>query len=117
MNQIQHSHSKRVTQCMFSPIGLSLFFNQSSVRLTQDHKGLSKACSGDDCKVTFLFTFMDCLETRFPIPSSFLPFGDVSQVHPFTRRSAKCIIFLPNITGSAAHVRIPTMVYIETADM
>ncbi|KAG5619516.1 hypothetical protein H5410_004734 [Solanum commersonii] len=34
-NQMQRSHSKRGTQCMFSPI---------------DQKGLSKACNGDKCK-------------------------------------------------------------------
>ncbi|KAG5631020.1 hypothetical protein H5410_002737, partial [Solanum commersonii] len=47
---IQHSHSKRGTQCMFSPIGLPLFSNRSSVWLTQDHKGLSKVCNGTECK-------------------------------------------------------------------
>uniref|UniRef100_A0A0V0GL24 Putative ovule protein n=1 Tax=Solanum chacoense TaxID=4108 RepID=A0A0V0GL24_SOLCH len=49
-NQMQCSHSKRGTQCMFSPIGLPLFSNQLSIRLTQDQKGLSKACNGDECK-------------------------------------------------------------------
>ncbi|KAG5632748.1 hypothetical protein H5410_004465, partial [Solanum commersonii] len=49
-NQMQHSHSKRGTQYMFSPIGLPLFFVRSSVQLTQDQKGFSKACNGDDCK-------------------------------------------------------------------
>ncbi|KAG5620377.1 hypothetical protein H5410_005595, partial [Solanum commersonii] len=34
-NQMQRSHSKRVTQCMFSPI---------------DQKGISKACNGAECK-------------------------------------------------------------------
>ncbi|KAG5631842.1 hypothetical protein H5410_003559, partial [Solanum commersonii] len=34
-NQIQRSHSKKGTQCMFSPI---------------DQKGLSKTCNGAECK-------------------------------------------------------------------
>ncbi|KAG5576896.1 hypothetical protein H5410_057030 [Solanum commersonii] len=29
---------------------LPLFFNRSSVRLTQDQKGPSKACNGDECQ-------------------------------------------------------------------
>ncbi|KAG5615039.1 hypothetical protein H5410_014863 [Solanum commersonii] len=37
---------KRGTQCMFSPIGLPLFSNRLSIRLTQDQKDLSKACNG-----------------------------------------------------------------------
>ncbi|KAG5630958.1 hypothetical protein H5410_002675, partial [Solanum commersonii] len=46
-----NTHTKKKgTQCMFSPICLPLFYNRSSVRLTQDHKGLSKACSGGECK-------------------------------------------------------------------
>ncbi|KAG5581489.1 hypothetical protein H5410_052116, partial [Solanum commersonii] len=49
-NQIQRSHSKRGTQCMLSPIGLPLFSNRLSIRLTQDQKGLSKACNGAECK-------------------------------------------------------------------
>ncbi|KAG5631848.1 hypothetical protein H5410_003565 [Solanum commersonii] len=49
-NQMQHSHSKRGTQYMFSPIGLPLFSNRLSIRLTQDQKGRSKACNGDECK-------------------------------------------------------------------
>ncbi|KAG5571340.1 hypothetical protein H5410_061106 [Solanum commersonii] len=47
---LQRSHSKRGTQCIFSPIVLSLFFNQHSIRLTQDQKGLSKACNEAKCK-------------------------------------------------------------------
>ncbi|KAG5571847.1 hypothetical protein H5410_061613 [Solanum commersonii] len=35
---------------MFSPIGLSLFSNRLLIRLTQDKKGLSKACNGAECK-------------------------------------------------------------------
>ena len=38
MNQMQHSHSQSGTQCMFSPIGLPLFSNWSSVWITQDKK-------------------------------------------------------------------------------
>ncbi|KAG5586061.1 hypothetical protein H5410_046495 [Solanum commersonii] len=34
---------------------LSLFSNRSSVRLTQDQKGLSKACNGAECKGFPLF--------------------------------------------------------------
>ncbi|KAG5571448.1 hypothetical protein H5410_061214 [Solanum commersonii] len=49
-NQMQRSHSKRGTQCMFSPIGLPLFSNRFSIWLTQDKKGLSKACNGAECK-------------------------------------------------------------------
>ncbi|KAG5594569.1 hypothetical protein H5410_035801 [Solanum commersonii] len=48
-NQMQHSHSKRGTQCMFSPIGLPLFSNRLLIRFTQDQKGLSKACKWDKC--------------------------------------------------------------------
>ncbi|KAG5585236.1 hypothetical protein H5410_045670, partial [Solanum commersonii] len=47
---MQRSHSQRGTQCLFSPIDLPLFSNQSSVRLAQDQKGLSKACNGAECK-------------------------------------------------------------------
>ncbi|KAG5590129.1 hypothetical protein H5410_040643 [Solanum commersonii] len=47
---MQRLHSKRGTQCMFSPIGLPLFSNQLLTRFTQDQKGLSKACNEDDCK-------------------------------------------------------------------
>ncbi|KAG5585756.1 hypothetical protein H5410_046190, partial [Solanum commersonii] len=49
-NQIQYSHSERGTQCMFLPIGLPLFSHRSSIRLTQDKKGLFKACNGAECK-------------------------------------------------------------------
>ncbi|KAG5599402.1 hypothetical protein H5410_030772, partial [Solanum commersonii] len=49
--KIQRSHLKRGTQCMFSPIGWSLFSNLLSIQLTQDKKKcLSKACSGAECK-------------------------------------------------------------------
>ncbi|KAG5576538.1 hypothetical protein H5410_056672 [Solanum commersonii] len=37
-NQIQCSHLKRGTQCIFSPIGLPLFSNRLSIRLTQNKK-------------------------------------------------------------------------------
>ncbi|KAG5571463.1 hypothetical protein H5410_061229 [Solanum commersonii] len=47
---MQRSHSKRGTQCMFSPIGLPLFSNRLSIWFTQDQRGLSKACNGDECK-------------------------------------------------------------------
>ncbi|KAG5615168.1 hypothetical protein H5410_014992 [Solanum commersonii] len=53
-NQMQRSHLKRGTQCIFSPIGMLLFSNQSSVRLTQGQKGLSKTCNGT-CKGFPLF--------------------------------------------------------------
>ncbi|KAG5576979.1 hypothetical protein H5410_057113 [Solanum commersonii] len=49
-NQMQRSHSKRGTQCMFLPIGLPLFSNRLSIRLTQDQKGHYKACNRDECK-------------------------------------------------------------------
>ncbi len=49
-NQMQRSHSKRGTQCMFSPIGLPLFSNQHLFQLTQDQKGLFKACNRAECK-------------------------------------------------------------------
>ena len=35
-NPMQRSHSKRRTQCIFSPIGLPLFSNRLSIRFTQD---------------------------------------------------------------------------------
>ncbi|KAG5595816.1 hypothetical protein H5410_037048, partial [Solanum commersonii] len=44
------SLKKRETQCMFSPIGLPLFSNRLSIRLTQDQKDISKAYNGDKCK-------------------------------------------------------------------
>ncbi|KAG5571375.1 hypothetical protein H5410_061141, partial [Solanum commersonii] len=47
-NQMLCSHSKRGIQCMFSPIGLPLSPNRLSTRLTQDQKGLSKDCNGDE---------------------------------------------------------------------
>uniref|UniRef100_M1DUY4 Uncharacterized protein n=1 Tax=Solanum tuberosum TaxID=4113 RepID=M1DUY4_SOLTU len=40
----------KMNTCMSSPIGLPLFSNQHSFQLTQDHKGLFKACNGDECK-------------------------------------------------------------------
>ncbi|KAG5620396.1 hypothetical protein H5410_005614 [Solanum commersonii] len=49
-NQDQHSHSQRYTQCMISPIGLPVFSNQHLFQLTQDQKGLFKACNGAECK-------------------------------------------------------------------
>ncbi|KAG5591149.1 hypothetical protein H5410_041663 [Solanum commersonii] len=49
-NPMQHSHSKRGTQCMLLPLGLPLFSNRLSIQFTQDQKGLSKACNGDECK-------------------------------------------------------------------
>ncbi|KAG5600141.1 hypothetical protein H5410_031511, partial [Solanum commersonii] len=46
-----NAHTKKKgTQCMFSPIGLPLFSDRSSARFTQDQKGLSTACNGDECK-------------------------------------------------------------------
>ncbi|KAG5610140.1 hypothetical protein H5410_021421, partial [Solanum commersonii] len=50
-NQMRHSHSKRGTQCMFSPTDLPLFSNRLLNWLTQDQKGLFKACNGAECKV------------------------------------------------------------------
>ncbi|KAG5580400.1 hypothetical protein H5410_051027 [Solanum commersonii] len=49
-NQMQHSHSKRITQCVLSPICLIVFSNQHLFQLTQDQKGLYKACNGVGCK-------------------------------------------------------------------
>lgn len=49
-NQFQRSHSQEWTQCMISLIGLPIFSGQPLSQLTQDHKGLSKACNGDECK-------------------------------------------------------------------
>ncbi|KAG5571191.1 hypothetical protein H5410_060957, partial [Solanum commersonii] len=57
-NQMQCSHLKRGTQCMFSTLGLPLFSDRSSVWLTQDQKGLSKACNGDKCKVLLSHLFI-----------------------------------------------------------
>uniref|UniRef100_M1DQZ9 Uncharacterized protein n=1 Tax=Solanum tuberosum TaxID=4113 RepID=M1DQZ9_SOLTU len=34
-------------------------------------------------------------------------FDDISKVRPFTRRTTKCLVSSPTVTGSAAHVRIP----------
>ena len=53
-NQILRSHSKRGTQCMFSPIYLPLFSNWLSIQLSQGQKGLSKACNGAECKGTII---------------------------------------------------------------
>ncbi|KAG5614957.1 hypothetical protein H5410_014781, partial [Solanum commersonii] len=49
-NQMQHSHSQRRTQCIISPISLPVFSNQYLLQLTQDQKGLFKACNGVECK-------------------------------------------------------------------
>ncbi|KAG5629728.1 hypothetical protein H5410_001445, partial [Solanum commersonii] len=57
-NQMQHSHLKRGTQCLFSPIGLPLFSNRLLIRLTQDQKGISKTCNGVECKGQILGLFM-----------------------------------------------------------
>ncbi|KAG5605877.1 hypothetical protein H5410_027369, partial [Solanum commersonii] len=35
---------------MLSPIGFPVFSNQHLLRLTQDQKGLLKACNGVECK-------------------------------------------------------------------
>uniref|UniRef100_M1DW83 Uncharacterized protein n=1 Tax=Solanum tuberosum TaxID=4113 RepID=M1DW83_SOLTU len=45
------------------------------------------------------------------------PFSDVSQGRPFIRQIAKCLVSLPNVTGSASPVKIPMVVYIAFADM
>ncbi|KAG5585854.1 hypothetical protein H5410_046288, partial [Solanum commersonii] len=42
--------SKRRTLCMSSPIGLPVFSNRHFFQLTQDKKGLYKACNGAECK-------------------------------------------------------------------
>ncbi|KAG5585082.1 hypothetical protein H5410_045516 [Solanum commersonii] len=49
-NQMQRSLSQRRTQYMLSPIGLPVFSNQQLFQLTQDQKGLFKACNGAKCK-------------------------------------------------------------------
>ncbi|KAG5576930.1 hypothetical protein H5410_057064 [Solanum commersonii] len=71
-NQMQHSHSKRGTQCMFLPIGLPLFSNRLSIRLTQDQKGLSKACDGDECKGVSTILQHHGLRGTFPALLDFL---------------------------------------------
>ncbi|KAG5610579.1 hypothetical protein H5410_021860 [Solanum commersonii] len=50
-NQMQYSLSQRKTQCILSPIGLPVFSNQQLFQLTQDQKGLFKACNGAECKM------------------------------------------------------------------
>ncbi|KAG5606200.1 hypothetical protein H5410_027692 [Solanum commersonii] len=50
-NQMQCSHSQRRTQCMLSPTGLPIFSNRQLFQLTQDQKGLFKACNVAGCKV------------------------------------------------------------------
>ncbi|KAG5595949.1 hypothetical protein H5410_037181 [Solanum commersonii] len=73
-NQMQRSHSKRETQCILSPIGLPLFSNRLLIRLTQDQKGLSKACNGAECKGIFTYAipwvrgdfFLHFLTSPFP---------------------------------------------------
>ncbi|KAG5631845.1 hypothetical protein H5410_003562 [Solanum commersonii] len=55
-NLMQRTHSKRGTQCIFSPIGLPLFSNRLSIWFTQDLKGLSNACNGAECKVTYFYS-------------------------------------------------------------
>ena len=45
-NQMQRSLSWRRAQCMLSHIGLPVFSNQHLFQLTQDQKGLFKACNG-----------------------------------------------------------------------
>ncbi|KAG5619642.1 hypothetical protein H5410_004860 [Solanum commersonii] len=47
---MQHSLSQRRTQCMLSPKGLPIFSTRHLFQLTQDQKGLFKACNGVECK-------------------------------------------------------------------
>ena len=48
-NQLQSSHWQRWTQFTTSLVVLPVFFNQPMFYLTQDQKGLFKACSGAEC--------------------------------------------------------------------
>ncbi|KAG5605921.1 hypothetical protein H5410_027413, partial [Solanum commersonii] len=54
---VQVQARKKVSKCphmkndsIFTHRGFPLFSNRLSIRLTQDQKGLSKACNGDECK-------------------------------------------------------------------
>ncbi|KAG5585583.1 hypothetical protein H5410_046017 [Solanum commersonii] len=47
---MEHSLSQRRTQCMLSPIDLPVFSNRHLLQLTQDQKGLFKACKRAECK-------------------------------------------------------------------
>ena len=49
-NQMQRSLSQGRRQRMISPIGLPVFSGQHLFQLTQDQKGLFKACNGAECK-------------------------------------------------------------------
>ncbi|KAG5630623.1 hypothetical protein H5410_002340 [Solanum commersonii] len=52
--KIPESHTPltltKMNTCITSPIGLPLFSNQHLFQLTQDHKGLFKACNGVECQ-------------------------------------------------------------------
>ncbi|KAG5612218.1 hypothetical protein H5410_023499 [Solanum commersonii] len=81
---------------MFSPIGLPLFFNRLSIRLTQDQKGLSKACNGDECKGVSIVlqhhglkrTFLALLDSPFP----FSPYPNLGFCWLFAKPQIKRII-------------------------
>ncbi|KAG5572237.1 hypothetical protein H5410_062003, partial [Solanum commersonii] len=56
---MQRSLSQGRTQCIFSPIGLPVFSDQLLFQLSQDQKGLFKACNGAECKVMTFLAFLD----------------------------------------------------------
>ncbi|KAG5580566.1 hypothetical protein H5410_051193, partial [Solanum commersonii] len=59
---------------MSLPIGLPLFSHRLLIRLTQNQKGLSKACNGGECKVllSHLFIHLHGLLGN-PISTVFIP--------------------------------------------
>ncbi|KAG5576068.1 hypothetical protein H5410_056202 [Solanum commersonii] len=56
---MQCSHSQRRTHYMLSPISFPVFSNRQLFHLTQDQKGLFKACKGAECKVVKKYAAMD----------------------------------------------------------
>ncbi|KAG5599258.1 hypothetical protein H5410_030628, partial [Solanum commersonii] len=110
-NQMQHSLSQRITQCMLSPIGLSVFSNQQLLQLTQDQKGFSRLVMGlsvksqQDAKsshidyVTLLGLIVAAHSYLFDYEHNSIhrgPVGAVSRDCRYTRRSAFWSISSPS---------------------
>ncbi|KAG5589896.1 hypothetical protein H5410_040410 [Solanum commersonii] len=94
---MQRSLSQRRTQYMLSPIGLPVFSNQQLFQLTQDQKGVFKACNGAECKV---FENL-CCGGPFSAPSAFSHFkalGDRSIASWNCSARHRLLIFIADLT-------------------
>ncbi|KAG5610377.1 hypothetical protein H5410_021658 [Solanum commersonii] len=67
-NQMQHSLSQGRTQCILSAIGLPVFSDQHLFQLTQDIKGLFKACNRAECKGKAQGVFKNGSHTHKKLP-------------------------------------------------